>query len=192
MTATVGSLTTAEPLNVEEKKVMFLILLDSNDGNISQVCRLMGVTRRTYYNWIVEDEEFKASVADVREGMIDFTESKLLEAIDGGDVGSIKFFLQTQARHRGYGKKTEHVGPGGGPIQHAHMHLHKHYPPQPTTIEEWEKQVRSARETARRDAEGAGLPPKLVEHSVHKASLKPSVAQDVDEVMEVVEGEVAE
>jgi len=48
--------------------------------------------------------------------LVDTAELKLAQAIQAGDLGAIKFYLQTQARDRGYVARTELTGADGGPI----------------------------------------------------------------------------
>lgn len=61
-----------------------------------------GVARRTFYNWLDTDKDFKLSVEDVNEEAVDFVEGKLLERIEGGAERSIIFFLKTRGKKRGY------------------------------------------------------------------------------------------
>jgi hypothetical protein len=49
--------------------------------------------------------------------LVDTAELKLAQAVQAGDLGAIKFYLQTQARDRGYVSRTEVTGLDGGPIQ---------------------------------------------------------------------------
>lgn len=116
------------------KKKAMLEAMKKSLGNISAACNLVGVSRKTYYEWIGEDEEFNEAIEAINEQNIDFVESKLLEKINGKtyheetrefdakgkltnhkkvtkelqpDTEAIKFFLKTKGKKRGYIEKQE-------------------------------------------------------------------------------------
>ena len=91
------------------KKEKFIELFFAKTGNISLLCKAIGIHRSTYYEWISKDEEFKKKVEIEREGLIDFAESKLFNLIDDKNVTAIIFFLKTRAKDRGYIEKIEQV-----------------------------------------------------------------------------------
>jgi hypothetical protein len=49
--------------------------------------------------------------------LVDTAELKLAQAVQAGDLGAIKFYLQTQAKDRGYVERREISGPDGDAIQ---------------------------------------------------------------------------
>ena len=89
------------------KKETFLQALKLNLGNITEACKASNVPRRTYYNWVDADEEFKHSCKDVEESLLDLAENRLLEKIDKYDITAIIFFLKTKGKKRGYIEKQE-------------------------------------------------------------------------------------
>lgn len=60
--------------------------------------------------------ELKEAFEDERESAIDFAESRLMSGINSGDPESIRFFLRTIGRRRGYGDRMEVSGENGGAI----------------------------------------------------------------------------
>ena len=90
-----------------DKKETFLQALKLNLGNITEACKASNVPRRTYYNWVDADEEFKHSCKDVEESLLDLAENRLLEKIDKYDITAIIFFLKTKGKKRGYIEKQE-------------------------------------------------------------------------------------
>ncbi len=68
---------------------------------------MIGIDRKTYYNWIKTDILFKSQIDDILEDKIDFVESKLIEKIKENDLRAIIFYLKTKAKHRGYSEKYE-------------------------------------------------------------------------------------
>ena len=82
----------------------FLKALAANAGNFTQACRGAQITRPSVYNWMRDHPKFKAEVDEVKESLLDFTESKLLKLIKDNNSTAIMFYLKTQGRGRGYGE----------------------------------------------------------------------------------------
>ena len=59
------------------KKGSFLKALEETHGNITDACSASNVSRSAYYDWMEKDKEFKVTVDDIVEGVIDHVESKL-------------------------------------------------------------------------------------------------------------------
>jgi hypothetical protein len=86
----------------DNRKQNLLAALRETRGIVSVACARAGVARRTFYNWLDTDKDFKLSVEDVNEEAVDYVEGKLLERIDEGKERSIIFFLKTRGKKRGY------------------------------------------------------------------------------------------
>ena len=109
------------PAQTAQNKKIFLEALEMCNGIISKACLSTGIGRRTVYDWIRDDEEFKAELDSINETAIDYVESKLFEKIEGVySVGhdnevykqppsdtAIIFYLKTKGKKRGYVEKTE-------------------------------------------------------------------------------------
>ena len=91
------------------KQLSVLETLELKRGNIAAACRAAGVSRQAYYNWLDDNVVFEDAVLDVREGLIDRVEDKLLELVDAGNVVACIFFLKCKAKRRGY---IEQPAPG--------------------------------------------------------------------------------
>lgn len=87
-------------------------------GVIAVAARDLGVGRETLRHYIDARGHLKAVEEQAREGLLDVAESKMINAIAKGDGNMVRFYLERHGAHRGYGKKTEHTGAGGGPIKH--------------------------------------------------------------------------
>lgn len=94
----------------------FLKVIPGSFGNISLVSRKLGIDRKTVCRYIDSFPEVKAAFEQEREAAIDFTESRLMQGINSGDLESIRFFLRTIGRRRGYGDRMEVTGQNGGAI----------------------------------------------------------------------------
>ena len=92
-----------------KKKEAFILAFEKTFGNISQACRAIGVSRRTYYDWIEKDKKFKTNLenTDVSEHLKDFIESALIKKINSGDTASIIFAAKTKLKDRGYIEKVQ-------------------------------------------------------------------------------------
>lgn len=90
-----------------DKQKKFLEALENSAGIVSTACKKMKISRQTYYNWKKKNEKFAEGVEEIKEGVIDFAESMLLQKIKEGDTTSIIFFLKTKGRHRGYVETKE-------------------------------------------------------------------------------------
>ncbi len=84
------------------RQARFLIEFLKNDFNIGKSCELIGITRRAFDLWIVEDQDFSDRVHDIRERKIDALESALFERVKAGDTTAIIFSLKTIGKQRGY------------------------------------------------------------------------------------------
>jgi len=94
-----------EPAGID-KKALFLEAY-KRKLTITRACEAVGITRRTFYNWLNTDPEFRARFEETREALIDLAEAKLFELIKRGNLGAIIFYLKTQAKHRGYTDRPE-------------------------------------------------------------------------------------
>jgi len=69
---------------------------------VSAACKEVQIDRHTHYNWLKEDEEYKAQVLALNDMVLDFAESALYKQIKDGDTTAIIFFLKTRGKTRGY------------------------------------------------------------------------------------------
>ena len=76
-------------------------------GFITTAAQRLGCARSTVYDYVERYAELGAVVHDAREASIDLAESKLMEAINAGNLTAIIFFLKTQGKSRGYSERSE-------------------------------------------------------------------------------------
>ena len=89
------------------KKTAFLAKMRATLGNITASCKEAEIDRKTYYNWLEADPDFKQAVEDINEESVDFAESSLKQQIKDGDTTATIFYLKTKGKKRGYVEKTE-------------------------------------------------------------------------------------
>ena len=88
------------------KKAM-LDALEQSLGIVTSACKAVGISRETHYRWMLEDEAYKAGVADLANVALDFAESQLHKQIKGGNPSSTIFYLKTKGKGRGYVERQE-------------------------------------------------------------------------------------
>ena len=82
-------------------------LIIKHKGFVTQICKSAGISRQTFYNRLERHPKLQDKLDARREGIVDFAESKLLELIREKHYPSIRFYLETQAKHKGYVVRQE-------------------------------------------------------------------------------------
>lgn len=90
------------PSHLKPKQKKFLRAFAELPGHVADAARRSGIPRRTVYNWINTDRDFQMALEGIKEIIYDFVMSKLLDNIAKGHLPSIRYFLKTFAKHRGY------------------------------------------------------------------------------------------
>jgi hypothetical protein len=115
----------------DNRKKAVIEALEKCNGIVSAACRSVDMARSTFYQWLIDDPEFKKAVDEIQEVAIDYVESKLFEKIKGVQVSrredeegepivyeippsdtAIIFYLKTKAKKRGYVERQEHEHSG--------------------------------------------------------------------------------
>jgi len=64
---------------------------------ISSVCHAVGIDRKTFYRWIVEDPEFKReayeNIQESKKDVTDMAYTRLVHSIDNGNLTAVMFWL---------------------------------------------------------------------------------------------------
>ena len=93
------------------KKAM-IAALEKSLGIVTTACKTVGIDRGSHYNWMREDEEYKAAVESIADLAIDFAESSLHKQIQDGNPTSTIFYLKTKGKKRGYIERQEFAHEG--------------------------------------------------------------------------------
>lgn len=96
----------AQNRTVTQKAAMIEALIKSL-GVVTTACKNTGVSRKTHYQWMKEDEDYKSEVEDIENVALDFAESKLHKQIEVGNTAAIIYYLKTKGKKRGYIEKQE-------------------------------------------------------------------------------------
>ena len=89
------------------RKKDLLEALERSLGIVSTACEKVGVDRKTHYNWLKDDPEYKEAVRAIEERTIDFAESHLHALIKDKNPAATIFFLKTKGKNRGYIERQE-------------------------------------------------------------------------------------
>ena len=86
----------------KELMELFKAKYEKTGGNVKLSCIAVGISRQTYYNWIKQNPEWEQLLKHEKEGAKDNVESALYKAALGGNVTAMIYFLNWNARDRGY------------------------------------------------------------------------------------------
>lgn len=74
----------------------------ANAGNLSLTADALGIDRSTLWEWRKSFPELAQMLNDYDESLGDLAESKLMMAINEGNLTAIIFYLKTKHKGRGY------------------------------------------------------------------------------------------
>lgn len=74
----------------------------ANAGNLSLTAEALGIDRSTLWEWRKKYPELEQMLNDYDESLGDLAESKLMMAINEGNLTAIIFYLKTKHKGRGY------------------------------------------------------------------------------------------
>lgn len=84
-----------------------VVAYEKKGANISATCKSLGIDRKTFYNRRKANPKLDEALSEIEEGLIDFTESKLIQAINDDNLTAIIFYLKTKGKERGYIERQE-------------------------------------------------------------------------------------
>ncbi len=99
----------------EQHKKAIIEALEKSLGVVTTACKIVGVGRTTFYEWLKEDEEFAKQVDDIQNIALDYAESQLHKQIGDGSTAATIFYLKTKGKKRGYIERQEITGADGMP-----------------------------------------------------------------------------
>lgn len=88
-------------------KADMLAALTRSLGIVTAAAREVGIDRRTHTNWVNNDPEYAAAVADIQEQALDHVEHALFKKVKDLDTASIIFYLKTKGKARGYVERVQ-------------------------------------------------------------------------------------
>ena len=82
-------------------------LIVQHKGFVTRICKSAGISRAAFYKRLKSYPKLQTKLDESRDEVVDFAESKLLELINEKHYPSIRFYLETQGKDKGYTIKTE-------------------------------------------------------------------------------------
>lgn len=76
-------------------------------GIVTTAARTVGIDRRTHTNWVNNDPDYAAAVAEIQEEALDVVEGALFKKVKDLDTASIIFYLKTKGKTRGYVERVQ-------------------------------------------------------------------------------------
>ncbi|NQV77302.1 MAG: hypothetical protein HQ490_02985 [Lutibacter sp.] len=99
----------------EQHKKAIIESLENSLGVVTTACKIVGIGRTRFYEWLKEDEAFAKEVSEIDQVALDFVESQLYKQIRKGSIAAIIFYLKTKGKKRGYIERQEITGIDGMP-----------------------------------------------------------------------------
>lgn len=96
-----------------ETRRKVLRLFEDYEGNVSRVCKEVGIARRTFYRWMHSptriNQKFRQQIAHTRpdEIKIDRAEETLSKKVHDQDLVAAIFTLKTKGRRRGWSERPD-------------------------------------------------------------------------------------
>ena len=97
------------------KKKAIIEALIKSLGVVSTACKIVGIGRTTFYEWMKDDQDFEQEVNEIQNIALDFAESQLHKQIGDGSTAATIFYLITKGKKRGYIERQEITGADGMP-----------------------------------------------------------------------------
>ena len=76
-------------------------------GIVTDACKIVNLSRKTYYEYYNTDTEFKKAIDQIPDMVLDFAESQLHKLVREGNVAATLFLLKTKGKKRGYIERQE-------------------------------------------------------------------------------------
>jgi len=90
-------------------KPLMLEALKVNYGIVSFAADQVGINRKTHYDWLKNDPEYKKEHDYIAEIAVDIVEHELFKQIKSGNHVATIFFLKTKGKNRGYRETIENI-----------------------------------------------------------------------------------
>lgn len=88
-------------------KAQVAAALQESNGFQTEAARILGCSHTSVRRYLEKYPSLREVLEEQQEKLLDFAESKLIQAIKSGEIAAIIFYLKTKGRARGYVEKTE-------------------------------------------------------------------------------------
>ena len=94
----------------------FIKAIPGSGGIIQVIASRVGCDWHTANRYVNEYATVREAYLAERETVLDIAEAQVIKAIKEGDISTIRWYLSTIGKNRGYVERQERSGPDGGPI----------------------------------------------------------------------------
>lgn len=108
-----------EDAGERSRQELFVYALTRTHFNPTKAGKLVGVGAKTFKQWCL-DPDFAELMAEVEWHKLNFFEDAVIEAVERGDRGMVRFVASTRLQERGYGKVLNVKHDHGGTVEHVH------------------------------------------------------------------------
>ena len=115
----------SKTIKIGQTKTRLIEAMEKSLGVVTTACRIAEVSRDTFYRYYQEDPEFKQSIDNIENVVLDFVESQLHKQIKEGNTSSTIFYLKTKGKKRGYIERREDYIDFRGSIQNNNVDLNE-------------------------------------------------------------------
>lgn len=98
--------------NTVVRKERMIKAMNESLFTVSKACKRANINRAMHYRWMKEDAVYAERISEAEEELLDMAEEKLIELIKEKDPETIRFFLRTKGKKRGYSDKDIEIGQG--------------------------------------------------------------------------------
>ena len=102
---------------IRQTKKALLEALEKTLGIVTTACKIVGISRQTFYKYTQDDKDFAKAVKDIENVTFDFVESQLHKQIKDNNTASTIFYAKTKMKNRGYVERQEITGRDGEAIE---------------------------------------------------------------------------
>jgi len=95
----------------QQRKEVVIDLMRKSLGNITYTCTEAKIDRKTYYNWLEQDEKFREAIEnlDFDEMKVDIAELGMIGLAKEKNFQACKFILEKKGFKRGYFERSDNV-----------------------------------------------------------------------------------
>lgn len=97
------NVSTTEKINLKQKKAAKILIGDSFDGSFKGICEKVGISEKTFCQWL-EDEEFLKYLLNLVEkytiGEVAAVWKSLLEQCIKGNIQAIKLYFELKNKYK--------------------------------------------------------------------------------------------
>jgi len=97
-----------------DHKADMIRALETSLGIVTSACRTVGIDRKTHYNWLKEDPDYREACEAIQDQALDYVEQQLFQLVKNMETAAVIFYLKTKGKGRGYVERvqTQEVKPG--------------------------------------------------------------------------------